>query len=250
MVHWTHVAASNASELSTRLNKAQSLIESQRTRIQDLEAQLENLIAEKDEVESTLYTKFAATINTKKLKIRDQQTLLASAKVDPRVAAEVRALRDAVPRGLDVKGKSRVGVGRSTGKRKAGEDTPTSPELKDEPLISNESTEEEDSEPEGEKARHLTPTPDESEASDGEMVHPPLPTRNAASRSRTVSADNPPISKDDVEMQEPASPATDDTVASGPDKENGVDAAEPTTAEKMDVNSDEDATDDDDDDEL
>ena len=250
IIHWTGVAASQASDLSIRLNKAQAIIESQQTRIQGLETQLENLIAERDEAESALYTKFAEIINTKKLKIRDQQTLLASAKVDPKVAAEVRALRDAVPKGIDVTGKSRAGVGRSTGKRKTREDTPASSGVKDEPLISDESTAEEDSEPEGERLRQLTPTPDESEASDSEMTHPPLPTRNAAPRSRTMSAENPPVSKNDVEMQEATLPALESPMTNGLDHRNGVNAAKPMPTEKPGGNVDEDATDDEDDDEL
>ena len=253
IVHWTDVAASNASELSTRLNQAQSLSESQQKRIQDLEAELESLIAERDEAESTLYSKFVATINTKKLKIRDQQTLLASAKVDPEVAAQVRALRDAVPRGLNAKGKSRAGAGRSTGKRKAGENESTFPEVKDEPLISDESTEEGDSEPEGERIRQLTPSPDESEASDVELARPPLPTplptRNAASRSRTVSAESPQASRD-VEMQEAVPPALDDGGAGEVDRGYKIDGAKPVAAENMASIVDEDATDDEDDDEL
>ena len=46
-------------------------------------SQLDNLIEEKTSHENALLEKFRQLINSKKLKIRDQQRLLAGAKVDP-----------------------------------------------------------------------------------------------------------------------------------------------------------------------
>jgi len=51
--------------------------------INKLNGQLEELINAKSEHESQLISKFVQLLNEKKLKIRNQQRLLASARVDP-----------------------------------------------------------------------------------------------------------------------------------------------------------------------
>jgi DNA double-strand break repair and V(D)J recombination protein XRCC4 len=50
-----------------------------------LEQQLQGLTDEKHAAENALLQKFADLLNSKKLKIRDLQRLLAGAKVDPTV---------------------------------------------------------------------------------------------------------------------------------------------------------------------
>jgi hypothetical protein len=52
-------------------------------KITRLEEQLQGLVDEKLAHENALLQKFADLLNSKKLKIRDQQRLLAGAKVDP-----------------------------------------------------------------------------------------------------------------------------------------------------------------------
>lgn len=56
--------------------------------IKKLNEQLEDLIRAKQEHETLLLEKFQALLNAKKLKIRDQQRLLAGAKVDPQKGRE------------------------------------------------------------------------------------------------------------------------------------------------------------------
>lgn len=51
--------------------------------VKKLNAQLEDLLKAKEEHETALLEKFRELLNAKKLKVRDQQRLLAGAKVDP-----------------------------------------------------------------------------------------------------------------------------------------------------------------------
>lgn len=51
--------------------------------IQKLNTQLEDLVKAKKEHEDELIGKFVLLLNEKKLKVRNQQRLLATAKVDP-----------------------------------------------------------------------------------------------------------------------------------------------------------------------
>jgi hypothetical protein len=61
--------------------------------IDDLTAQLDDLVKAKKSHQDEMLRKFAALLNTKKLKIRDQQRLLAHAKVDPGTADQVQQAR-------------------------------------------------------------------------------------------------------------------------------------------------------------
>ena len=65
----------------------------QRQTIQQLTAQLDALVGAKHAHEEEMLTKFAALLNSKKMKIRDQQRLLAQSKVDPKIAARVQQTR-------------------------------------------------------------------------------------------------------------------------------------------------------------
>lgn len=81
--------------------------------IKKLDAQLKELIAAKSSHETELLGKFCVLLNEKKAKIRDQQRLLASAKIDPQKVAEIDKSR---------KGTKTKAAGSSrAGKRKAGE---------------------------------------------------------------------------------------------------------------------------------
>lgn len=68
-------------------------MKSQQQRIADLAAELDALVKAKKSHEGMLLNKFAALLNSKKLKIRDQQRLLAHAKIDPKAAAQVQQTR-------------------------------------------------------------------------------------------------------------------------------------------------------------
>lgn len=88
----------------------------QQKTVERLTADLDALTKAKKDHEAELLKKFAALLNSKKLKIRDQQRLLASAKVDPKAASKVQQARAA---------QSRVPTGSRSGKRKAVHDSDT-----------------------------------------------------------------------------------------------------------------------------
>lgn len=71
------------------------MAEHQKT-IDDLTAQLEDLVKAKKSHQDEMLRKFAALLNTKKLKIRDQQRLLAHSKVDPTTADHVQQARSGI----------------------------------------------------------------------------------------------------------------------------------------------------------
>lgn len=90
---WAGIAAQTANDHRNQLLTIQQSMETQRATIQRLTAQLDDLVAVKKLHEDELLNKFTALLNSKKLKIRDQQRLLAHAKVDPHAATQVQQSR-------------------------------------------------------------------------------------------------------------------------------------------------------------
>lgn len=84
LFEWTATAADKAEKLETALGDLDFKYQDQSRKVHKLSEQLEDLIEAKKEHENTLLEKFRDLLNAKKLKIRDQHRLLASAKVDPR----------------------------------------------------------------------------------------------------------------------------------------------------------------------
>lgn len=83
LFEWTATAADQVGDLETALRDLNVKYQDQSKISQKLSEQLDELIEAKKEHETRLLEKFQALLNTKKLKIRDQQRLLATAKVDP-----------------------------------------------------------------------------------------------------------------------------------------------------------------------
>lgn len=93
LFEWAAIAASATDHMRHTSSSLQSQVEQQRKRITKLQTQLDDLGALKSAHEDALLEKFALLLNAKKLKIRDQQRLLAHAKVDSAVASSVNATR-------------------------------------------------------------------------------------------------------------------------------------------------------------
>ena len=83
-----------ANELEIEVQALSIKYDEQSKTIEKLNQQLEDLIQAKKEHEDALLEKFRELLNSKKLKIRDQQRLLAGAKVDPKQAAKVQSARE------------------------------------------------------------------------------------------------------------------------------------------------------------
>ncbi|PGH16549.1 hypothetical protein AJ79_01655 [Helicocarpus griseus UAMH5409] len=113
---WTGVAIARGDELEDQLASLTAKYEAVESTINKLNSQLEELIKAKSEHDDQLIAKFAQLLNEKKLKIRNQQRLLGSAKVDPAKVDEMEA--SPAP--------SEPTDGRRRGKRKAQEPAPSS----------------------------------------------------------------------------------------------------------------------------
>ena len=110
---WVDRAVASSDDLRTQLETLQASVSGQQDQVAKLTKQLHDLVQAKKEHEEELLQKFAALLNSKKLKIRDQQRLLAGAKVDPVAAEAVKGARDGT-------GRRKAGTSRG-GKRKAKE---------------------------------------------------------------------------------------------------------------------------------
>ena len=83
LLDWVTVAVDRANFLESKVENLSLKYDEQGKAIEKLNEQLEDLIKAKREHETSLLEKFQELLNSKKLKIRDQQRLLAGAKVDP-----------------------------------------------------------------------------------------------------------------------------------------------------------------------
>ena len=108
---WTGTAVERSSTVERELQDLTTNYVEQSKKMEELNNQLEDLIKAKLEHEDSLLQNFRELLNTKKLKIRDQQRLLASAKVDPKQAAKLQNARSI--------SKPRAATASRTGKRKA-----------------------------------------------------------------------------------------------------------------------------------
>ena len=82
-IGWVGTAVARSEILENELVGLKARSEEQNNVIQKLNQQLEDLINSKKANEDSLLEKFRELLNAKKLKIRDQQRLLATSKVDP-----------------------------------------------------------------------------------------------------------------------------------------------------------------------
>ena len=87
ITRWAGTAVERSDSLDREVQDLTSKYEEQSKKMAKLNNQLEGLIKAKIEHENSLLQAFRELLNTKKLKIRDQQRLLASAKIDPKRAA-------------------------------------------------------------------------------------------------------------------------------------------------------------------
>ncbi len=81
---WTTLACRSATEAGSKITELQAKFDAQQDSVNKLNAQLRDLTQAKQTQEIEMLEKFRQLLNAKKVKIRDQQRLLASAKVDPK----------------------------------------------------------------------------------------------------------------------------------------------------------------------
>lgn len=90
-ISWTATAVIRCTSLEEEIYTLREKYEEQSHVVGKLNQQLEELINAKIEHENLLLEKFRDLLNAKKLKIRDQQRLLASANVDPNKGMRIRS---------------------------------------------------------------------------------------------------------------------------------------------------------------
>jgi TRAP-type uncharacterized transport system substrate-binding protein len=83
LFEWTGIAVTRADMLEQQVTSLTSRYRLAEDTIHKLNEQLEDLMQAKTQHETQLVTNFAQLLNEKKLKIRNQQRLLASATPDP-----------------------------------------------------------------------------------------------------------------------------------------------------------------------
>lgn len=83
MFEWSGLAAARAGELESQVIDLTDRYRAAEDAVQKLEEQLEELMRAKSQHETQLVANFVQLLNEKKLKIRNQQRLLASATADP-----------------------------------------------------------------------------------------------------------------------------------------------------------------------
>ncbi|KAL8789654.1 MAG: hypothetical protein Q9213_001090 [Squamulea squamosa] len=97
VLDWANTGILRAESLENEAETLRQKLAEQTAIAQKLNQQFEELIQAKKEHENALLTKCAILINEKKAKIRDQQRLLAAAKVDPKKLKAVKAARQPAP---------------------------------------------------------------------------------------------------------------------------------------------------------
>lgn len=174
---WCALSAQTANEAKEALGSTTAKASKLEESVRELKAQLDELVAAKEADESELLEKFRDLLNEKKVKIRQQQKLLASASVEPEKLAQVQQSSQAAVRG-HAAAKSRPG------KRK------TAPAAVDDADSSEESDGKMDVDEVKEQAADLSDqqrdtTDDEDETAsedDGEEPTAPAPSKHTRSQ--------------------------------------------------------------------
>lgn len=192
LFEWAGLAAQTAAAAEDGKSSLGARLQAQDEAIAQLNRQLEDLIQAKEEHEQALLKKFQELLNSKKLKIRDQQRLLSRVKIDPEqgtttmasssfpwemrtdigVATDVQETRDVRRPGKPVASRA--------GKRKAPVDEPSSPPgLTSEPMDVDD-TDEGDGPADGSGSPSRTPEESDQETtaeeSDTAGTPPPAPS--------------------------------------------------------------------------
>ena len=198
ITRWTHTAISRADSLSTEVQTLKGKLAAQNGTIQNLNEQLADLTAAKEQHEEALMAKFCALLNAKKLKIRDQQRLLAGATVDAAQAAQVQASRSGTAAERRSPEKSRAGKRKVVARDEEEEDAfVTGLEVKKEEDDSEEE-EEDPRTPEANSDGDDVTTDEEEEDNERwkRETEPDKPDKTNVGNAREMQLDSPPPSRD------------------------------------------------------
>lgn len=222
---WADTAVANADALRTELETLQASVSSQQDDVAKLNQQLDDLVKAKKQHEEELLQKFGALLNSKKLKIRDQQRLLNGAKVDPEAAQALERSSESPRR---KPGTSRAGKRRTNG-ASSGVDNDDADEAEDE--------EEQAARPED------TPPPSDQETEDEGEFDQPAPAASASTQRQSVRIKQKEPSSMDVDEPEELPPRRE-LPFSRQARQTGKQPEQPRTAPQQAEDDDDDETDD------
>lgn len=236
---WCGTAVQRGIEQEAEIQDLTSKYEEQSRTMEKLSQQLEDLVVAKRSHEGALLEKFRELLNTKKLKVRDQQRLLAGAKVDPTHAAKVQNARSATT--------SHTPKASRGGKRKARGDAAASESSEEdsfEPKVATQKDETDGSERANTPAASDDATEDES---DDDLDSAPQPN---AMPDRIEQDDDKTVGNQEVETDKlpPRRELPFGNSGVGGGKESVITAAGGTPSNlNQEAGNDDDETDDDDD---
>ncbi|OJD24918.1 hypothetical protein ACJ73_03720 [Blastomyces percursus] len=199
---WTGMAVTRADELEDELASLTAKYDAVESTINKLNSQLEELIKAKTEHEDQLIAKFAQLLNEKKLKIRNQQRLLASAKIDPSKVDEMGASTPSETGSIKRRGKRKAEEPAVSSESEDGFDTMDVDKAGNQGKT-NRGNEKEDegenedllTESEGQETpdplEDETATEDEAEADEPTKAPSPPPTANRGKRATRSSSKHP-----------------------------------------------------------
>jgi predicted nucleic acid-binding Zn-ribbon protein len=97
---WAGEAIQASDALEDEVESLQKQLNEERAATARLREQLQSLVDAKEEHEKVLLSKFTELLNSKKLKIRDQQRMLAGAKLDPQACKSYQWVTAHYPKSL------------------------------------------------------------------------------------------------------------------------------------------------------
>lgn len=205
MFEWCASAVASKNKTNEELQVLRATLSGKDEQVKKLEDSFAELITLKNNHEKSLLEKFSLLLNEKKLKIRDQQRLLASSNVDPAKLQALEATR------RDSKSRS-AGPSRK-GKRKVEEKEDSDSDEGFEKMEVDKEEAAPDSEDEDRRTPDAESTADETE-SEGEAPEPPSPppkktvneSKASGRNARADSLDSPPRPQRSLPSRNPAPP--------------------------------------------
>ncbi|KAI1489807.1 hypothetical protein F5X96DRAFT_591303 [Biscogniauxia mediterranea] len=201
---WCVCAIAARTKVAEDLAAATANIKSLENTVNELKDQLDELIKAKDEHETELLEKFRDLLNEKKVKIRQQQRLLASASIDPDKLVNVGASQNTLARAAEAsRSGKRKAIKEESDSSDAGfermdtEDTSTAGALPDQESDGEgQATTEEDTPSETDSEPEPVPAPPKSEKSTATATKPTTrtkaPKRPAVPSTVADSDEEPP----------------------------------------------------------
>ena len=180
---WVESAVAASDDLRSQLDGLQLSMRAQQDQVAKLSRQLESLVQAKKDHEEQLLLKFAALLNTKKLKIRDQQRELMTRRVNAESGTSISHKASAFARG----------------KRKAVGSTP---EEEGEPTAADDDAADDDLDMEEGEAQR-TPKQEETEdepSDDDDGFAPPPPKIRSKTQDRQKMSQRSKPSRDPMDV--------------------------------------------------